>query len=230
MFTMELAGVLIGVENHYPDMRHLCRPFLRETEQAIAFTVSATEQECRQESVLPGYGEILCLCRKICRELLWHDVLLLHAAAIEMDGRGYLFAGKSGAGKTTHINLWQQVFGSRVTVINGDKPLISFAGERPVVHGSPWRGKDRQGNAGSAPLKALCFVEKSTENRLETISAEAAMERIFDQILLPGDAGAMEKSMELVEKLLMQLPCYVMHCRMDAQAATTAYEGLKEAP
>ena len=162
--------------------------------------------------------------------MIWHDVLFFHAAAIEMNGRGYLFAGKSGAGKTTHIRLWQKVFEKKVSVINGDKPLISFRENAPVIYGSPWRGKERLGSALSAPVKALCFVEKSDENRLEPIGAEAALERVFDQIPRYAQAEAMIKTLELVEKLLTQVPCYVLYCRMDEQAALTAYEGLKEAP
>ena len=35
----------------------------------------------------------------------------LHSSAVELDGRAYLFSGKSGVGKSTHTRLWQQIFG-----------------------------------------------------------------------------------------------------------------------
>lgn len=230
MFKIELAGVLIGVKNRYPYVRHQCRPFLRETDREPAFFVEATEEESCRASILPGFGESLCLCRKICDGLLWHDVFLFHAAAIEMEGAGYLFSGKSGAGKTTHTRLWQQVFGDRVSSINGDKPLLGFENGKLMVYGSPWQGKERLGNGQSAPVKALCFIEKSSENRLERITAEEVMDRIFYQVLLPNEAPAMEKILGLMEKMLQAVPCYVLYCRPDEAAVQVAYEGLKEAP
>ena len=42
---------------------------------------------------------------------------------ISFDGQGIAFAAPSGTGKTTHIKLWQRLYGDRVEIINGDKPL-----------------------------------------------------------------------------------------------------------
>ena len=36
--------------------------------------------------------------------------------AIAFDGAAYLFTAPSGTGKTTHLRLWRQYLGSRVTV------------------------------------------------------------------------------------------------------------------
>lgn len=229
MFKMELAGVLIGVNNRYNYVRHQCRPFLRDTQVSPAFWVEASEEESKQASVLPAFGESLCLCRKICEGLLWHDVFLFHAAAIEKDGKGYLFSGRSGAGKTTHTRLWQQVLGDSVSSINGDKPLLGFEGDRLMAYGSPWQGKERLGNGQSAPVEAVCFIEKNKENRLERLNTDQVMDRIFYQVLMPREAAAMEKMLSLVEKMLQAVPCYVLYCRPDEEAVQVACEGLKEA-
>lgn len=34
------------------------------------------------------------------------DTVLMHASVIKKDGKGYLFQGKSGTGKSTHSGLW----------------------------------------------------------------------------------------------------------------------------
>ena len=34
----------------------------------------------------------------------------MHSSALMMDGRGYLFAGLSGAGKSTHARMWRETF------------------------------------------------------------------------------------------------------------------------
>ncbi len=230
MFQIELAGVNIQVENRYAAVEKQYSAFRTQGERIPAFRVCAAEEECRAASIVPEYGETICLCRKISEALLGQNVLLLHAAAIERDGAGYLFAGKSGVGKTTHIGLWQKAFGDEVRVINGDKPLLTFAADKLLVYGSPWQGKERLGCNASAPVKALCFLEQSHENWLVRISAEQAMERLVHQVLIPGDAEGMERLLALVERILTSIPCYVLHCRPDEQAARIAWEGLKEAP
>ena len=229
MFHVRLAGVCIQVENCFDAVQKQYSAFLCPQEDAPAFCVSASEAECRAESIVPAYGETISLCRKISAGLLTQDVLLLHAAAIDMAGEGYLFAGRSGIGKTTHIRLWQQAFGDGVRVINGDKPLLRFEADQLMVYGSPWRGKEQLGCKAKAPVKALCFLEQAKENRLVRITPEQAMERLFHQVLMPQRADGMEKLLALVERILMNAPCYVLHCRPDEQAARIAWEGLKEA-
>lgn len=229
MFKMKLAGVIVQVDNIYPAVRQQCRAFLHAGGEKPAFRVNATEDECRAASVIPPYGETICLCKKICRGLLGQGVLLLHAAAIEMDGAAYLFAGRSGVGKTTHIRLWQQVFGDGVQVINGDKPLLGFHKDKLMAYGSPWQGKERLGSNMQAPVKALCFLEQSSENRLVPLPAEQALECVFHQLLLPENAAEMDRLLALLEKILMNIPCYTLYCRPDEQAVRTVWEGLKEA-
>lgn len=229
MFHVRLAGVCIRVENRFDAVQKQYSAFLCPQEDAPAFCVSASEAECRAESIVPAYGEAISLCRKISAGLLTQDVLLLHAAAIDMASEGYLFSGRSGIGKTTHIRLWQQAFGDAVRVINGDKPLLRFEADQLMAYGSPWRGKELLGCNAKAPVKALCFLEQASENRLERLSAEDAMERLFHQVLVPQQAAGMEKLLTLMERILMRIPCYILYCRPDEQAARIAWEGLKEA-
>ncbi len=227
---MKLAGVCIQIDNRYDAVRKQFDAFLSDENEPPAFCVAVTEEECRRESVVPAYGEGICLCRKISESLLEKGVLMLHAAAVEKDGAGYLFLGKSGAGKTTHIRLWQKAFGDTVRVINGDKPLLGFEEDKLMVYSSPWQGKERLGCNGKAPVKALCFLEKAEENRLVPMQAEQALERIFHQVLMPLQAEKMERLLALVEKLLMCVPCYLLYCRPDEQAAQVALEGWRKVP
>lgn len=229
MFHIELAGVLIQVDNQYEAVKKQCRAFITEEGEKPAFRVAATEQECRIESVLPAYGEEISLCRKIGVGLLEQDVLMFHAAAIEKDGAGYLFAGKSGIGKTTHIRLWQKAFGDAVRVINGDKPLLRFESGRLMAYGSPWMGKERLGCDAKAPVKALCFLERGNQNQLVPMEADEAMERLFQQVLIPGEMSGMDRLLALVERILTSVPCYLLRCRADEEAARVAWEGMKEA-
>ena len=74
------------------------------------------------------------------RALLENDGFYLHASAVCVDGRAYLFSGPSGMGKTTHTRLWQQIFGEKAQVINDDKPALRCLEGIWYAYGTPWCG------------------------------------------------------------------------------------------
>ena len=51
------------------------------------------------------------------------DTLLFHAAVVSHEGRGYMFLGPSGTGKSTHARLWlQHIEGTEL--VNDDNPIV----------------------------------------------------------------------------------------------------------
>ncbi len=85
------------------------------------------------------YLETLAVYRRIAEKMPDFDTILFHGSCVAVDGVGYLFAAKSGTGKSTHTRLWRQVFGDRAVMINDDKPMIRAGseGEGPVIFGTP---------------------------------------------------------------------------------------------
>lgn len=233
MFRIKLANLLIEIDNHFLYVERFCAGYLAEDEHEPAFTVAVTEEECRAEqqaSPMPvtlPYCESICLYRKIALKLLEYDAFLMHAAAIAMDGECFLFAAKSGTGKTTHINLWRDAYGDRVQMINGDKPILRFGEDGLSAFGTPFCGKERLGSNTSAKVRALCFVSRSDANSIEPIPPAQALGLIFHQLLIPRDEKQMELFMTLVERMLSTVDCYLLHCNMETEAAKVAYEGMK---
>ena len=67
--------------------------------------------------------EFVALYKKILNYLIDHKVVYLHGSLISINGNGYLFMAPSGTGKSTHVRLWKERYGDRVTVINDDNLL-----------------------------------------------------------------------------------------------------------
>lgn len=68
----------------------------------------------------------------------------MHASVVATEtGKGYLFLGKSGTGKSTHTGLWLQQF-SDCHLLNDDNPIVHVdsLGKQATVFGSPWSGKN----------------------------------------------------------------------------------------
>ena len=124
-----IADLLIEIEARYDLTRDVCRNYLVETEEAPDFSVSVSDEEIAAvhaglEGYSLAYAENYAIFLRVANEAAERGAVLLHAAAIEVDGCAYAFSAPSGTGKSTHILLWRQRFGERVDIINGDKPII----------------------------------------------------------------------------------------------------------
>lgn len=173
--------------------------------------------------------EQTALRHKVLRELIWHRVFYLHGSALMMEGRGYLFMGMSGAGKSTHARIWRECFGDAVTMINDDKPLIRFEGKQVIVCGSPWNGKHKIGTNTEAPLKAIVQIVKDTDNRITSMDLTEAFHLLYIGTLRFEEKAQMKILMELLGGVIETIPFYCLHCNMEHEAAELAYEVLKEA-
>ena len=228
MVNVRLADVNIQFQNRYSDLAHLCRGY--ETEEPAQIILSVTQQEIEKERSLQsdvfsdGYLETICLYRKLALEMLRHNVFIMHASVVEVDGEGYAFLAHSGTGKTTQTRLWLEHFGSRARVINGDKPLIRvMPGGAFVAYGTPWCGKEGMGCKASVPLKALFLLERSLDPTCEKAGQEYSIDRIFHQMLMPQQPEQMMQLLDMVDKLVETVPCYRLRCDMTDDSVIAAY-------
>lgn len=231
MFRIKIAELVIRIDNKYEYVSRFCEQYKVDADRED-FAVFATEEEILKEQAegeirfsLP-YCESLCLYRAICLKLIAYDAFLMHSAALEMDGEAYVFAAKSGTGKTTHLKLWMQEFGSRVQVVNGDKPVYRFQDGTLYVYGTPWCGKEELGNDIRSPVKAICFLEQGQENSIRRMTEEEVIGRIFHQLLMPREEGAVTHFLDMIDELMLKVNCYLLRCNTESEAARVAYQGI----
>ena len=143
MFCVQIAEVLVAIENRYAFTERLCADSIVDVLPAACnFSISATPEEIAAENsddgtFSPAYCESLALYRKICTRMLDYNAFLLHAAVVSYAGRGFAFAAKSGTGKSTHVAQWMRALGDDVTVVNGDKPILRWrSGEAAEAKGA----------------------------------------------------------------------------------------------
>ncbi len=234
MIYIKIAELNVAIDNKYEYVERFCRKYIIEVPNTVDISVSVSEKEIEREISLSdtpvsrGYAETICAYRVICEKVLGnYNGFLLHCALIEYEGRGYAFSATSGTGKSTHIGLWKKVFGDSVTVVNGDKPIVRNINGSFVGYGTPWCGKEGYGANTSAPLSALCFIERAKVNSIERMAASDAVSRIFSQILMPEDIESFDKLSVMLDTMLKEVPCYLLKCNMEDDAAIVAYNGMK---
>lgn len=229
---IRIAGLTIDVKNKYPYFDEMCKGYEAPENQAPDFTVEVSDEvlkECSEKNpdFSDDYLESLEIYRIICRKILDYDAMLMHCAAICVDGEAYLFTALSGTGKTTHMNLWRKKFQERCFVVNGDKPILRFKGNKCFVCGTPWKGKEGYGNNAVVPIKAICIIERGEKNEITKISPYDAISTVLTQTLRTSDMEETSKMLALTDRLLNNVPFYRLKCNMDPEAAEVSYNGMQ---
>jgi hypothetical protein len=102
-------------------------------------------------------------------ELLFVNLLsqgrgaLLHACAVSDNGRGFVFAGTSGAGKSTMADLWKKHEG--VAILSDDRVIVREMEGRFWAYGTPWHGDVKLGSPERAPIDGIFVLRHGEENR-----------------------------------------------------------------
>ena len=232
MVNILLAGIPVEFDNRFPQLADLCRGFETDLPPALSIRVSDSELEeerSKQAEVFSdGYLETVCCYRKAALALLDRDIFVMHGSVVELDGAGYAFLAPSGVGKTTQTRLWQRHFGSRLRVINGDKPLIRMvhdgASVRFLAYGTPWRGKEGLGCNAAAELKAIFFLNRSSVPSAEPASQEQKVDLLFRQLLMPAQPERMLRLLTMADGLVSTVPFYMLHCDMTERSVLCAYQ------
>jgi len=147
------------------------------------------------------------------------STVLLHASVIRCGGTAQLHFGVSGTGKSTHSRLWlEHVPGC--DLMNDDNPVIRIdeAG-RAVVYGSPWSGKTVCYRNVSAPVRALIRLEQAPKNKIVRLTSLSAYASVVAAVsTIRWDSAVMDALVPTVERLAMNVPCFNLSCRPDAEA------------
>ena len=231
MFIIELAGVRIRIENQYPYLEHQCRDYIRQGDD-YAFSVLVTEEEILKEQqsgdFSSGYCESICAYRHICEILPSYNVFLMHSSVIEVDGYAYAFTAKSGVGKSTHTALWLKNI-PHARVLNGDKPLYRLESDGSLnVFGTPWNGKEGWGENISAPLAAICFIERGPINTIRPATEDDTIGRLMHQLYLRGSRASVAQQLILMDALVRAVPYFVLSCNISDEAAQVAWNAMKK--
>ena len=106
---------------------------------------------------------------------------LVHAASAIRNNRAFLFAGVSGAGKTTISRLAPP----DATLLTDEISYVRRTAEKNyVAYGTPFAGElARVGANVSAPLAALYLLVQGPENRIQPVAPHVAARALMRHIL-----------------------------------------------
>ncbi|MGM9774401.1 MAG: hypothetical protein ACI3Y2_04290 [Candidatus Egerieousia sp.] len=154
-------------------------------------------------------------------------VLLQHASVIKRNGKGFLFLGKSGTGKSTHSRLWlNNIDGCEL--LNDDNPALreNEAGI-PYVFGTPWSGKTPCYKNDKAVIGGFVKLSQAPVNKIKKLGTIQSYAAIIPTLSnLRWERSTSDNLNATVNSLISKVPTYALDCLPDADAARVSFEAL----
>ena len=101
----------------------------------------------------------------------------LHGVGIVVDGRGMLFVGQSGAGKTTTARLW--INETSPTILSDDRIIVRRVNGAFRMFGTPWHGEAEICSAEDVPLSGIYLLKQYSQTEVHSLDAAEAVARLF---------------------------------------------------
>ena len=220
MKRYQIAGLLVDMEVSGRTALQ-AEPYLAETEGPADITLQydvkqlmALNPQLYSEEMVAylGTGAIFA------RHLLDFEGSYLHASAVVLEGKAFLFSAPSGTGKSTHTEKWCRLFGA--TYLNDDKPALRLLDGVWMAYGTPWSGKHDLSVPIGVPLGGIAFLKRGQINEIRRLTPAQALPIFMSQSLwrLPHPE-AMDKQLQLADRLLSQIPVWELTCRNEDAAA-----------
>jgi hypothetical protein len=133
---------------------------------------------------------------------------IVHASSLIRNSKGYVFPGKSGAGKTTITQL-----SSDSKLLTDEVSLVKKVNGEFKAYGTPFYGEFvKSGENISSSLNKIIFPIKDKENILNKIGPFQALELLLPNVICYYDNPELKKKLfELCFEFVNTVPTFELH-------------------
>jgi hypothetical protein len=152
--------------------------------------------------------------------------MVVHGCGLVAGGRGLLFCGHSGAGKTTLAGLWRR-HRAGTHVLSDDRVVVRSEAGRLWMYGTPWHGSGRYASPRGVPLDAVFFLRQASRSRVKDMEAGVAGAHLFARSFPPPWSGrSIGRVLEACGRVARAVPCRTLAFRRDATAVSAVLDAL----
>ena len=129
---------------------------------------------------------------------------LLHSASAIRNGKAFLFAGVSGAGKTTISRLAPP----DATLLTDEISYVRKHDDGYMAYGTPFTGElAKLGENAAAPVSALYLLAQGPENRIEPVAvADAGRELLANMLFFAEDQEFVHRAFQAACDFVDRVP------------------------
>jgi len=138
--------------------------------------------------------------------------VLIHASALYRHGKGFLFTGLSGAGKSTMASIWS---GEGATVIHDDRVMLRPGKDSWHAYSTPVNDFDTD---KETPLNAIYVISHGPVNSARKISGMEAYTAVLENCIQHQyDRQIISNLLESVHQLTDAVPVYGLQFKNDTE-------------
>ncbi len=140
---------------------------------------------------------------------------LLHSASAIRNGKAFLFAGVSGAGKTTISRLAPP----DATLLTDEISYVRRHDNSYMAYGTPFTGElAKLGENAAAPVAALYLLAQGPENRIDPVGvADAGRELLANMLFFAEDQKFVHRAFQAACDFVGRVPVYRLTFVPDAR-------------
>jgi len=154
----------------------------------------------------------------IMTNILSEKGLLVHACGVGINKKGYLFAGRSGKGKTTIARMAKKI-GAKV--LSDDRIIIRILKNKVWIFGTPWHGDFLEIENDSFILEKIFFLEHGRKNKITSLMNVNGISEIIKHSFPPfWNKKAVDFSVSLSQKIVNKIEVNKLYFREDLDIAT----------
>lgn len=133
----------------------------------------------------------------------------IHSSGVEFAGKGFLFVGSSGSGKSTIATILKD----NAEILCDDRIIVRRWPEGFRIHGTWSHGDVADVSPKSAPLKAIMFLNQSGDNNLRPIHIkQEIIGKLLSCLVRPFiTSDWWEKMLTLIGTIVHEVPCYHLY-------------------
>lgn len=137
---------------------------------------------------------------------------IFHSSGVDDNGKGILFIGHSGEGKSTQSRLWQGLEGTMI--FNEDRNAVREINNKIFCFGTPWGGTSNIANNHKVPLEAIIMIEKAGYNKIEKLSSTEVIPRLIARSFFPyWDKNLTFLAISNITAIALKVPVYKLSCK-----------------
>jgi len=137
--------------------------------------------------------------------LAGHAGFIIHAAGIVIAGRGYVFPGRSGAGKTTLTR--QLATRSDWLPLSDDRVIVRELNGEFRVYSTPWPGEAGLAVNRGVPLGGMFFLQQAAADGIRDLAPAAALAQLLPVATIPWyDEALLGPVLSVCDRLMTAVP------------------------
>ncbi|MFT3740037.1 MAG: hypothetical protein QM786_14890 [Breznakibacter sp.] len=142
----------------------------------------------------------------------FHNGVVIHASGVDDKGKGYLFTGVSGIGKSTMARIWGN---GGATVVNDDRLMLMPVTDGYNIANTPmpyYTDVPKE-----APLTAIFLLAQSKDNTLVPIKGAKAMAKVMANCMQHlHTRETVGHHLEIVQSIIEKVPVFELAFKPDA--------------